>query len=316
MENTNFVRGVNYKKLSEKYISLPFLLCLSPLVFLFLGVIISRSPNRRPELIGKLALCFYLHLRYNSRTETWIMVDHDFMNASFLLNGTEMSLTTDFNGDVFPVSDCCNRTGDPRTGCIYSSSSYFRTYLPFSQENEQISIGDGSNSTYLTDTISFTYHEELSRVNLHCTSTEDCEDLCSERKGIWEEDRDICNITHFLSNVCYRLRFNGTHYSLDTSDFVSSIDVGCFASSSWSPYLYSPDFNASFVPIDVHSTLFFINHRSDLMSIPSSPLLSSQRDAQTCIYNTLNTQPALDSHMRTSSTWRVCLSSFSSSFSL
>ena len=51
MENNNFARGVNYRKLSEKYISLPFLLCLSPLVFLFLGVIISRSPNHRPELI-------------------------------------------------------------------------------------------------------------------------------------------------------------------------------------------------------------------------------------------------------------------------
>ena len=62
MENNNFARGVNYRKLSEKYISLPFLLCLSPLVFLFLGVIISRSPNHRPELIEMCALCFLLIL--------------------------------------------------------------------------------------------------------------------------------------------------------------------------------------------------------------------------------------------------------------
>ena len=251
MENNNFARGVNYRKLSEKYISLPFLLCLSPLVFLFLGVIISRSPNHRPELIELFALCFLVSFRYNSRTEAWIMVNHDFLDASFSMNETAMSLTTDFNGDVFPVSDACNRTGDPRSGCIYTSSSYFRTYLPFSHETERISIGDGLNVTYLTDTLSFTHHEELSRVNLHCTSTEDCQDLCSERSGFWEEERDICNITRFLSNVCYRLRFNGTRYALDRSDLVSSQDVGCFASAAWSPYLYSPNFNSSLVPIDV-----------------------------------------------------------------
>ena len=51
METTNFVRGVNYRRLSEKYISLPLLLFLTPLVFLFLSIIISKSPNERPELI-------------------------------------------------------------------------------------------------------------------------------------------------------------------------------------------------------------------------------------------------------------------------
>ena len=82
--------------------------------------------------------------------------------------------------------------------------------------------------------------------------------------GFWEEERDICNITRFLSNVCYRLRFNGTRYALDRSDLVSSQDVGCFASAAWSPYLYSPNFNSSLVPIDVSPLLFVeITHRSD-----------------------------------------------------
>lgn len=179
------------------------------------------------------------------------MAKHDFLNSSFTLNETAMSLTTDFNGDVFPVSDCCNRTGDPRNGCMYTPSSYFRTFLPFSLESEPISIGDGLDTAYIADTLSFTHHEELSRVSLHCTSTEDCQDMCSERKGVWEPERDVCNITHFLSHVCYRLRFNGTHFALDTTDFVSTLGAGCFASASWSPYLYSPDFNASLVPIDV-----------------------------------------------------------------
>ena len=48
-----FQRGVNYRKLSEKYVSLIFLLFLTPLVFLLLGFIISSSPNYRPSLIQK-----------------------------------------------------------------------------------------------------------------------------------------------------------------------------------------------------------------------------------------------------------------------
>ena len=45
------LRGVNYRKLLEKYGSLISLLLLTPLVFLLLGFIISNSPNYRPSFI-------------------------------------------------------------------------------------------------------------------------------------------------------------------------------------------------------------------------------------------------------------------------
>ena len=46
-----FLRGVNYRKLLEKYGSLISLLLMTPLVFLLLGFIISNSPNYRPSFI-------------------------------------------------------------------------------------------------------------------------------------------------------------------------------------------------------------------------------------------------------------------------
>ena len=49
----SFTRGVNYRKLSEKYISLLLLLFLTPLVFVILGIVVSSSKNHRPELIQK-----------------------------------------------------------------------------------------------------------------------------------------------------------------------------------------------------------------------------------------------------------------------
>lgn len=47
----SFTRAVNYRKLSEKYISLLLLLFLTPLVFLILGVVVSITYNYRPGLI-------------------------------------------------------------------------------------------------------------------------------------------------------------------------------------------------------------------------------------------------------------------------
>lgn len=55
----SFTRGVNYRKLSEKYVSLLLLLFLTPLVFLILGAIVSSSPNHRPELIRTYNLNTY-----------------------------------------------------------------------------------------------------------------------------------------------------------------------------------------------------------------------------------------------------------------
>lgn len=52
-EDTSFKRGVNYLQLSKKYASLLILLYLTPVVFLFLGYVVTHSPNERPHLIER-----------------------------------------------------------------------------------------------------------------------------------------------------------------------------------------------------------------------------------------------------------------------
>lgn len=52
-EDTSYKRGVNYLQLSKKYASLLILLYLTPVVFLFLGYVVTNSPNERPHLIER-----------------------------------------------------------------------------------------------------------------------------------------------------------------------------------------------------------------------------------------------------------------------
>lgn len=61
-EDTPYKRGVNYVKLSKKYVSLLILLFLTPIVFLFLGYVVSNSPNERPQLIERFDCNFELIL--------------------------------------------------------------------------------------------------------------------------------------------------------------------------------------------------------------------------------------------------------------
>lgn len=61
-EDTPYKRGVNYVKLSKKYVSLLILLFLTPIVFLFLGYVVSNSPNERPQLIERFECIFELIL--------------------------------------------------------------------------------------------------------------------------------------------------------------------------------------------------------------------------------------------------------------
>ena len=61
-EDTPYKRGVHYVKLSKKYVSLLILLFLTPIVFLFLGYVVSNSPNERPQLIERFECVFELIL--------------------------------------------------------------------------------------------------------------------------------------------------------------------------------------------------------------------------------------------------------------
>ena len=162
-----------------------------------------------------------------------------------------MELVTEMNGDLYPVSDCCNRTGDPTGGCIYTSSSYFESFISSSGEKVSIEVGDAFNHSYFNDIIPLINYKMIPKVTLHCTSTHDCQEMCADEEGTWDPETEICNIVSYLASVCYRVRFNESSFSLDDSDFVSASGTGCFASTDWSPYSYSPVVNSTLIPVHV-----------------------------------------------------------------
>ncbi|KAK8832969.1 hypothetical protein WA577_003947, partial [Blastocystis sp. JDR] len=225
-----FLRGVNYRKLLEKYGSLISLLLLTPLVFLLLGFIISNSPNYRPSFIQ----------HYNERTNEWLKQRSLFLSQSFWVNDTQMKKKEESNGPYFPVSDTCNRTNDPPSGCLYSPTSFFLTPISFSSDEFVFTLYSRKNESVFEDHINRVYQVFMTKAELRCSTIPECVEICGQKGGTWNTKAASCNITMFLHRVCYRVKQEAGLISLDTSDLVNPKAVGCFSSSAWSPYIYRP----------------------------------------------------------------------------
>ena len=83
-EDTPYKRGVNYVKLSKKYVSLLILLFLTPVVFLFLGYVVSNSPNERPQLIERFEYIFELTLGIMNESRCGLVSDTISLSGNFI----------------------------------------------------------------------------------------------------------------------------------------------------------------------------------------------------------------------------------------
>lgn len=154
------------------------------------------------------------------------------------------------NGDFFPVSDACHRQGDPGDGCIYTASSFFSTTVETSDVISLI-VSDGMNLTYFEDSVPLVDQKLIGKASLHCTSASDCRQMCEKRSGSWLDSMEVCNVTLYLSSLCYRLQKSGEDFTLDTSGFVSKTGIGCYQSNGWSPHLYSKLPTNRSIPLEV-----------------------------------------------------------------
>lgn len=207
-----------------------------------------------------------LHSRYNERTRLWLSQQSEFINQPFYLNDTRMKKVEMKNGAVFPVSDACHRQGDPPEGCIYTPSIYFSLPVDNTTGTVSFTITNGGNLTYLEDSLPMTKRRYVRKQSLRCNSEMECEATCKRYQGVWVTSLQVCNITVHLNSLCYRFQKNGREFALDTSRVVSSKNVGCFSSRSWSPYRYR---------LNPPSTPITIDIRYNLDPVISSSLLTS-----------------------------------------
>lgn len=144
------------------------------------------------------------------------------------------------SGPYFPVSDTCNRTNDPPSGCLYSPTSFFITPITFSSDEFVFTLYSRKNESVFEDHINRVYQVFKTKAELRCSTIPECVEICGQKGGTWNTKAASCNITMFLHRVCYRVKQEAGLISLDTSDLVNPKAVGCFSSSAWSPYIYRP----------------------------------------------------------------------------
>ncbi len=181
----------------------------------------------------------------------WFSKRYDFIVRKFFINSTELVRVNMMNGDLFPVSDACSRQGDPGDGCIYTASSFFSTTVDTLSDVVSFVISDGMNLTYFEDSAPLVDQKMVGKASLHCSSTTDCHQICKKRSGYWIPSMEMCNITLYLSSLCYRLQKSGEDFTLDTSGFVSKTGIGCYQSNGWSPYLYTKSPANGTIPLEV-----------------------------------------------------------------
>ena len=164
----------------------------------------------------------------------------EFQSVSFRINETVMDMKEESNGPFYPVSDRCNRTKDPASGCIFASSLFFRTPILFASDSYSFVVHNDRNESFFADRIPRVYHRIETRFSLQCTTMTECEDMCRQKGGLWSNRDGECNITLYLHRACYRVQNHFGHISLDTSELVDPKAYGCYYSHEWSPFLFSP----------------------------------------------------------------------------
>lgn len=161
-----------------------------------------------------------------------------FSSTSFYLDYFPFNKTEFSSGSFFPVSDACNKTLDPEGGCLYTPTYYFNAQVE-SLPIVRYSIRDQNHSIFYDESIKNVEIFILGKQDLRCATTKDCATACSIREGYWNNALMKCNITRYLSSVCYRLQLDEEGYHMDQSQLVDPNEIGCFYSNRWSPYSYS-----------------------------------------------------------------------------
>ena len=173
------------------------------------------------------------------------------------------------NGDLYPVSDACQRKGDPNGRCLYAASSYFSTRLLVSENRVSVRVTDGDKIVLVEEDVPSAHYQRIDKSSLQCLKPMDCQQACESRHGSWNDDSAVCNVTTYLSSICYRVQWSGTLFRIDTTPSVSAVDVGCFQSNRWSPFVYGEQ-PKSEIPLEV-PLFFHLNSRFDTTWTPRSP---------------------------------------------
>ena len=200
----------------------------------------------------------FCHCSYNERTATWFAKRAFFDTQSFYQNTSRLEHMEVRNGDLYPVSDACQRKGDPRDRCLYTASSFFATRLSVSENRVAVQVTDGDRIVFVEEDVPSLHYQRIDKSSLQCLKPMD-----------WSDVSAVCSVTTYLSSICYRLQWSGTLFQLDTTPSVSTANVGCFQSNRWSPFVYGEQ-PRSEIPLEV-VLLFHLNCRSDTTWTPQSP---------------------------------------------
>lgn len=141
----------------------------------------------------------------------------EFKGAKFTYEKTPLDMMTTKTGKYYPVSDSCNKDGDPEEKCVYTDALFYQTYASVS-----------SSSSYTTITLMADNEELVSRKfanqqttyytasELGCTKDKSkCSSKCHNKGGEWNSSSQQCTVHTYLSSVCYRVKKVGSSYKLD-----------------------------------------------------------------------------------------------------
>ena len=187
---------------------------------------------------------------YNRIASAWTKSGlSSFKNSTFFLSSSmskmeAFHLTSRGPYNCYPAQDQCKLPGDPHSGCVYSESAWFHSQVVVLHDHIEYQLYDGSSSFIG----SFSYNKSItirkSPVEIGCssdvslfpwrlTSRFECPSLCREDHGVWNRRENECVIVKYLTQVCHRLRQNGTEYVLDP--YLWALLYRCYRSASALP---------------------------------------------------------------------------------
>lgn len=210
-------RKVNYAKIIQKYALITSLAFLAPIIVTVIGVVVMSTHNDRLNLLQLFLFPVCVRRRYNKRVLQWKEQEGEFNMTSFFYDSSPLLFATIPQEHYFPLADSCSLKGDPKEGCMYSSSSYFVMNLTHVSGSFTIPIFNDLEDLVVNDTVSATRVIKYSKKSLNCWDGDSCSRMCSEHKGEWDYAKNECVITHYLSKVCYRVSFVNDSFVLDTS---------------------------------------------------------------------------------------------------
>ena len=169
-------------------------------------------------------MCYFkiLNSRYNERAKKWVEEGlESFRGADFSVDDKKMEMDTTTSGKFYPVSDSCNKEGDPEERCVYTEALYYNTFIPISSKSStSVTIMSGKDKL-VSKSFENMYSHIYTPSDLNCSKERSkCSSKCHNKGGEWNSATERCTVTYYLNSVCYRVAKANDKYMLDIPPYV------------------------------------------------------------------------------------------------